>query len=46
MPGNDIALYALRPPGKWLCLDDIINMSPIWKTMRSEIDPAKVLDPE
>lgn len=33
------ALYALKPLGKQLlCLDDIVNMSPVWEGMRREID--------
>jgi hypothetical protein len=32
-------LYALKAPGKKvLCLEDIVNMSPVWKAMRREID--------
>ena len=32
-------LYALQSPGKRnLCLDDIVNMSPVWKRLRREID--------
>jgi hypothetical protein len=35
-------LYTLYSPGKeTLCLDDIVNKSPVWKDVRGEIDRAE-----
>ena len=39
-------LYTLKPPEKWLCLDDIVNLSPVWKGMRREIGRAEASDSE
>ena len=35
------ALYALQSPWRLLCLNDIVNMSPVWERMRREIDRAE-----
>jgi hypothetical protein len=35
-------LYALQSPWRLLCLDDIVNMSPVWERMRREVDRAEV----
>ena len=40
-------LYALQSPGKRnLCLDDIVNMSPVWKRLRREIDCVEASNSE
>lgn len=39
------ALYALRPPeDRLLCLDDIVNMSPVWERMRREVGRAEAAE--
>jgi hypothetical protein len=47
MRDAETMLYALDPPDKEpFCLDDIVNMSPVWKSIQSEIDHAEASNSE